>query len=93
MRRDDHLPGVSVERTETEVEEAAFAAVWKIYNTDHRRVLRWILTGCEREPTDEEMVAASTVIQWLGTTSGQAFLHEVADVAKRMGRLTVEPPF
>lgn len=94
MPVDDHIPGVNAHRCETEAEEAAFAAVWQLHNTGHRRVLRWILTGAARAPTRSEMIAASTVVQWLGSTSGQEFLSEVSRVAEETtGRLTVSPPF
>lgn len=55
-------------------EEKRFAAAW-----EREHVLEWLLgPGNERvSPTEREKVVAATVIQWLGSPVGQAFLSDL----------------
>lgn len=76
--------GKSANRYDREPMERRFAQAWQHYSeppyTSTINDLLDTSTGCPKEATDEERIAANTVIQWLGSPVGLAFLEEVLGV-------------
>jgi hypothetical protein len=75
------LEGVQKHRLQSNPVEAAFARAWK---QGTREVLKYILAPPEFDkpqgsvdPSERDEVVAATVIQWLGSPIGQAFLRDL----------------
>jgi hypothetical protein len=67
--------------------EISFAHIWEEENEKHN-ILGCLLSGWPAgviaRPTEEEKIVAASVIQWLGTNVGQAFLQSCEiDIANR----------
>lgn len=76
------LEGLNTDRLRSNPLEKDFAEVWAEENTAERRnpLLAYILDrsgGMPMIPSDRDWVVANTVVQWLGSTVGQAFLRDV----------------
>jgi hypothetical protein len=64
--------------------EEKLAKQWAAWNADdeRRRILAYLLDeqhdrgGAPPDPTERDGVVAATIIQWLGSPVGQAFLKE-----------------
>ena len=63
-------------------EEKRIAEAWDKWN-ENSQILAWLLdrrpvqTGRPLEPSDIEVTAAATVVQWLGSHVGQCFLRDL----------------
>jgi len=70
--------GISAHRLKDNPEERRFAEAWEKHNP-----LAWLLderheqTGRPADPSDRDQVVAATVIQWLGSPVGRAFLSDL----------------
>lgn len=70
--------GLHTYRFKENPEEKRFAEAWAKNNP-----LPWLLderrlqTGRPEDPSDRDTVVAATVIQWLGSPVGQAFLRDL----------------
>jgi hypothetical protein len=70
--------GYLANRLSREPLEALFAKVWQEQN-DAGSTLAYILTGAPSwdHVSERDVAVAASVIQWLGSAVGQAFLEEV----------------
>lgn len=70
--------GMHTYRFDDNPQERKFAAAWKLENKNGH-VLSWLLGYGDRrvDVTDRDALVAATVIQWLGSSVGQAFLEEL----------------
>ena len=78
--------GLHSHRFRDNPEERMFAEAWAKAN-EQGHTLAYLLhvgnqTGRPLEPSDREHVVAATVVQWLGSPVGQAFLGELGWVRK-----------
>ena len=70
--------GLHARRCQTNPEEQRFAGAWS-----ERNPLPWLLderavqTGRPADPSKRDETVAATVIQWLGSPVGQAFLADL----------------
>jgi hypothetical protein len=84
--------GLHVHRFKDNPEELAFARAWDKQNKDGKN-LAYLLAGTQQghppEPSERDHVIAATVVQWLGSPVGKAFLEELGYVkrARAPGRL------
>lgn len=73
--------GIHANRYDMEPEEKRFALEWQNLH-EHTDVLRNILCPSDHpqnrppEVSDRDRLVAATVIQWLGSSIGQEFLHD-----------------
>jgi hypothetical protein len=80
--------GVNAARTKRERVEKAFADAWAQQGPDILGCLLYDKSGNERRRSGEKVTAreaevAATVIQWLGSQVGSAFIDEVREGARR----------
>jgi hypothetical protein len=74
MKRHKKAAGIHRNRLAQNPEEARFVDAWEKSN-----VLRYILDPINKgiTPSDRDEQVAATIIQWLGTPVGQAFLQDL----------------
>jgi hypothetical protein len=82
---DSKFKGKSFRRTEREPLEKSFAQAWERTNTlrGSASTLAYLLDPehphAPADPSERDWEVASTIVQWLGSPVGQAFLEEVMD--------------
>jgi hypothetical protein len=72
--------GMHTHRFRDNPEEERFAIAWDEQNRHGNNLAHMLDTrhsGRPVEPSDRDRVVASTVIQWLGSPVGQAFLRDL----------------
>ena len=77
------IRGLGAHRCKYNPEEKAFADAWTASNGNTLANLldqRDDVRGKLPQPTDREAVVAATVVQWLGSPVGQAFLRDLGYV-------------
>lgn len=81
------IVGLNTHRLNSNPEEKAFADAWAKRNTGRNNLPylldnRKVHTGYPPDVSDRDHVVAATLIQWLGSPVGQAFLEELGYVKK-----------
>ncbi len=73
--------GVSPHRFDSNPLELAYALAWQRKNNGSTSTLAYMLNGqdCPAEPTARENEIAATVVQWLGSPVGSAFVRDVLE--------------
>lgn len=78
--------GLHIHRYKDNPEEFAFAKEWDKQNR-YGRNLAYLLCGEQQgnppEPSERDHIVGATVIQWLGSPVGQAFLRDLGYEKKR----------
>lgn len=68
--------GLHAHRYAREPDEKKFAEEWALQNEQHQTLAYLLGDGSKRvEPTAHDHRVAATVVQWLGSPVGQAFLR------------------
>lgn len=85
--------GVSPHRYESNPQEEALALAWQEANTKYRHsTLAYLLSSDnrgERTVSDRDRLVACTIIQWLGSPVGQAFLYDAGNDVSAMSILAL----
>jgi hypothetical protein len=76
------VAGLNAHRLKSNPEEAKFAMWWDRWNRHGSTLAHALYVGDgdgshPPEPSERDKIVAATVIQWLGSPTGKAFLNDV----------------